>query len=377
MKRNQLTVKNRILWIDGIKFFACIGVFWGHFFGAYKTVEAGRIFKVLMILTRGIIDGGFWVAVFCIISGIFAGMKNIMNLKELTQAIVHRYFRFVIPLVPLYLIIWAVSLTIGFKSYPFGVYFGNEWLAEAYKEELYCTSAIISALRLDASFNSTLWTIRSIFFGTCIVYFCNYITRKMSKKAQIIIRFVMFVLLLFMQIKYAHGFLYVGGVVLGSLFFDISVRVKHLSHKIMNLILLVLIFLCSGGHEFIFNWISNFINIPEVFNYYGYERMLYAFLFLIILSLSHSIRELLEKNGIKKLYSISFSVYLVHWPIICSCSLTLFYVLSQYDLNGDVILGFTFVLTNVIVLTVGELFHIMEEKLYEKINNYKHKLMRI
>lgn len=93
---------NRFRWIDNLKLVAAWGIVLGHLMNALAVGEKHEFFALSKMinfyLLSGILNGEFWVVLFCMISGYLLSRKKITSLENFFFSVVQRYFRFVAPL---------------------------------------------------------------------------------------------------------------------------------------------------------------------------------------------------------------------------------------------------------------------------------------
>ena len=121
--------RKRERWIDNLKLLACMAVFWGHFYSSFYGQLLDKSFlkrtdNIIIFIIRHVMNivfnGGWWVFIFCIISGWLAWKKNIPTGKDLLKALFHRYLRFAIPVLIANLFVVAISKTIGYHAFEVG-----------------------------------------------------------------------------------------------------------------------------------------------------------------------------------------------------------------------------------------------------------------
>lgn len=105
----------RIIWIDEVKFIACLAVFGGHYCNvfSFSILQSNSIFNYpIAKLFCVFIMGNWWVYVFCIISGALATNKTIKSFGQLIGALFNRYLRFVLPVLIANMIVFlCIKLT--------------------------------------------------------------------------------------------------------------------------------------------------------------------------------------------------------------------------------------------------------------------------
>ena len=188
MKENKSTGKKqggkRERWLDNLKLIACVAVFWGHFYSSFygqlqNPSFLSRLDNVFIFVTQKVLNilfnGGWWVFVFCIISGCLAWQKEIESFSELIKTLIHRYIRFVIPVFFANAFVFFIGRTIGFHAFEVGSVINNQWLAANYSNAPQAGHVLLSALLLTNEFIGPLWVLKYIFIGTCVIYCLKYL----------------------------------------------------------------------------------------------------------------------------------------------------------------------------------------------------------
>lgn len=360
--------KKKIIWMDSLKLLACIGVFWSHFVRVYilrsevGLQEIGSGIMIFVKLASGFLNGNFWVCVFCIISGYLAYQKKIGSIKELFVSIGVRYLRFVFPFLAMALFIWGIFVFAGFPTAEYEEILKSAALADSYKTAVSMKEICQSIFLFSPVLNAPMWMMQPLFLGNCIIYLYNYLTRKTEERRKLLIAAVLFVLFALAG-RWMHNLLYVACCLLGFFFAwkggwngDASGNAK-----IGTAALLVLIVLLSGGQDFLLAIVSKVIPIPSILYMGPYWNMIYAFCILQLLSQVQTFRKGLEWSGFQKLNSLSFAIYLVHWPLICSFSLYMYGWLSHScSYTGTFLLNF--ISTNALVFVLAGIYVMTYER---------------
>lgn len=201
-------MKKQIQWIDSLKLIAAFAVFWGHFFmtflGSRPDYDAiqGATRKIILIwvhIFNLFKAGDYWVFVFCLIAGYFAARKKIATFKDLIKAIIHRYFRFVIPILFTNIFAWIIWNTFGYQTQIWKELVGSTWVGEAYAVKLGIVDVFKSAFLLTHQFSGPFWVIRPIFYGSVIVYVYSYIKSKVEETKVLYLPDVIMMILLWMS----------------------------------------------------------------------------------------------------------------------------------------------------------------------------------
>lgn len=186
---------------------------------------------------------------------------------------------------------------------------GNLWLAGNYLNELQFTDVIVNASLLGTGLNETFWVIRHIFVSSILIYSIKLLEFKLCRCLNITRLFITLVLIAIPQT------FFIGVCCVG---FSLNYLIKkiRLCPKIVGVIVIIVSFIMSFG-------LQNFMNdIFEILPMTQYWELFYVLVFIILIYNSTECKRALEGRGISRISSetSSFSVYLLHWPIICSVS---------------------------------------------------------
>jgi peptidoglycan/LPS O-acetylase OafA/YrhL len=123
--------------LDGIKGIACFAVMLGHMYGAFLSGNVGEahfdfdsniILKIFNVL---LLNGSFWVCVFCVISGfLYAGIEG-LNQYSLHKKLLHRYVNLSLPVLICAMLIVALEKSGLFYHTEYYLLTGNQWLVES------------------------------------------------------------------------------------------------------------------------------------------------------------------------------------------------------------------------------------------------------
>lgn len=336
--------RERIIWLDGIKVFACLCIVMSHFCSAFIEVDknaysASNTSPIILgttLIFRFFLDGEFWVRVFCIVSGYLAAMHTISNIRELFVTVIMRYLRFVLPFITLSMIIIGIEKTIGFHAVECGKMMGATWLSS----HNYLPIKVTDILRMIFAFNhrldSALWTIFPIFVGNIMVYIISFILFKLYTKSSDIKAYAFIIIFCVSILKYNIISICISCCILGAGLYWITKENRNAS--ILNdLGILILIVLVSFLHDRSLSWLTeNGMGIPRRLYLRGYGYELYGALLIIFLSNSKII-PLIMKNTEEKWGGISFAIYILHMPI-CDSITSLACEKLVYRMNYNIVI---------------------------------------
>lgn len=384
----QNTKPRRLLYLDSLKYIFCLIIFWTHFTGVFWTMcevkpDLRPELQILFLPPLSIlVDSNLALYGFCIISGYLASFKKISSLKELLLQLAGRYIRFVVPFFFINVITFVMYYTLGFPTLPSSELLHNSWVSTFYNHPYGIDELIMASLTMDGTLNGPLWMMKYIFGGTCLIYIYNYIKNLLcgghsSEKKSPAAAFVNASALILMVISFIFppepNFFHLVLVLLGAvmMYLDGFIKEKLTSGGkapvcdiIFLIVALIPIVLDAGG---LVNFLSPFINrnFPELLPYFTWNMYwVIGFSFFLILGIMNCsfLQKILEQGIMKRLAPTNFSVYLIHFPLICCLSLKLYVLMVNrisYTKEFIIITVVTFIglltAAPVYELTVGKL----------------------
>lgn len=362
--------KKRIYWIDGLKFLACLCVFYSHFQGFFlglcdKDLGYSAQFRFIMESSFNILkNGNLWVCMFCVISGYFASKKKIDSLKKLIYTIWNRYLRFLIPFFVVNLLAYILCHTVGFQTQKYGHIFGNSWFGDFYNFDVTLWIVVRASIKLTSELNSPLWMILQLFIGTCVIYLYKYLLSKISAiyVNTIVLVGYLAIIIGFPEIhaSYLYSIITCMGVLL-NVFMEKNIwKVKS---ALMNSFCLGAIFLMvSWGQNALVQTFS--IQLPEYAT--NYMNAIYALFFLIIMEKLQGCQKVLSSSIFRKVGNLSFGIYVLHWLVLSTFSLW-FYGILQGKIVIEGIFFLNLIITTIVVMIGAKLFYEIVEKRLMKV----------
>lgn len=384
----QNTKPRRLLYLDSLKYIFCLIIFWTHFTGVFWTMcevkpDLRPELQILFLPPLSIlVDSNLALYGFCIISGYLASFKKISSLKELLLQLAGRYIRFVVPFFFINVITFVMYYTLGFPTLISGELLHNSWVSTFYNHPYGIDELIMASLTMDGTLNGPLWMMKYIFGGTCLIYIYNYIKNLLcggysSEKKSPAAAFVNVSALILMVISFIFppepNFFHLVLVLLGAvmMFLDGFIKEKLTSGGkapacdiFFMIVALIPIVLDAGG---LVNFLSSFVsrNFPALLPYFTWNMYwVIGFSFFLILGIMNCsfLQKILEQGIMKRLAPTNFSVYLIHFPLICCLSLKLYVLMVNrisYTREFIIITAVTFIglfaAAPVYELTVGKL----------------------
>ena len=349
----------RIYYIDGLKGLAALSVFSWHF-----TLSTGHIYMPMNELcnnpiTKFLIDGGLAVCMFILLSGFSNSLsmaKKPITISNTKDTIVKRYLRIAVPIAPILIIIFLMRCLGLMQNYEFAEWASWERATDCYNASTMNYSLpfrllkaiLVSPLGDTTGVELPTWMLRYILLGSYIILMLHILTHDMKAKTEIGISvFVMFLGGYMLNLYYIPM---IAGFLLFTLYpFMQKSKYKHII-SIVSLALAIAFYYFFPRLKFPLNGILTAI-----------------FLFITIITNPY-LQKLLSLGLFKELGRISFMIYLVHMPIICSFSHFLFMHLPIK--NIDVLSLVVFIITTIVVIVVAYFATVwIEEKWSKRIIN--------
>lgn len=360
----------KLLSIEGLRGILAIIVVINHFillfcpivfsgsFDLNDFVNNATSFKMLLANSplNVFMNGHFAVCVFFGISGyvLTLNYKNTNNTKVLQKSIVKRYFRLAIPVLATCLLIYILFLLHSFvkANYPTGdssLDFGQS----LFKNNLSFFEMVKMALfDVPVSGNNqylpVLWTIQIEFLGALILFSFLLFTHNLESKwiyGLIIIGVCAIIL------KYYAPILFIGSL---TCIYEEKLK-KTFKNNFIKLLLLFGFLYFAGipniSKEANAHTIYSFTNHIK-FNVYPYFHNLATACLLMLIVSSNKLEKILSFKYLAQLGKLSFSVYLLHLPIL--------YCLGTYLMranNGKINMFVLFLICFSVVIAVSIVFY--------------------
>ncbi len=351
-------------YLDTIKLVACIGIYLGHYIGAFynfcepKPDLSIYIIKAINSFPINILySSEFLLTQFYIISGLLAGRKNIQNKNELLKQIIRRYLRFVLPIGMVNLFVFIMLKEGVFCTEVAGQALHNMWISSYYSSDVKLTECIVWTLALSPYLNGPLWVVKYIFIGNLIVYLMNYLSNT-NKSLLLMIPIIMYLIY-----SLSNGFSIVAFTLAG--FFVGKYRSTNRSYKYDLLVIIVLLLAFCGGHDFIVNTIAKVVPIVNELGYNSTWLSIYAGLIIIFLHSAIITRNCLEAKWMLKINELSFFIFLIHWPLICSFSLRLYLSYNELYSYTEIFI-YNLILTTIVCIVLA----FIVTKIYQYLAKY-------
>jgi peptidoglycan/LPS O-acetylase OafA/YrhL len=367
-------------YIYGFKGIAALMVFTGHFLIAfYPFFNASNpnedIFQRMPILKYVVFtpasffyNGHFAVMGFFILSGYVLSYGYFLRGERafIISSLARRYFRLTVPI--------FFSCVLAYLCLRFGLFFNQDtarithskWLALFYTFEpsfiqmvKFAVYGVYFNFQGSQDYNNPLWVMQMVLAGSFIVYALLFLCSVVKK------RYLLYIAaLLLMHRSYYPGF------VVGVLLCDITVNNPGYRLRINSkavLCALLLIGVSFGNYKStdygIYGWLGNSV----MRGYFGgvlvaFYHTIGALCIVYVLLCSGIMQAFFSRKIVTYLGTISFSIYITHFIIICSLSCLVFNALYAMLHMKALCVMVTWMVTVMVTVGVSHLFYISIEK---------------
>lgn len=322
--------------MDGLKGIAAILIFVHHFcLIFYPAIHFGdavlsKLYNLDTVLSQSpfsvFLNGNFLVAIFCTISGAVISIQ-IMELPDknkLADIIMKRYFRLMLPVVPVGLLIFVMLRYGLFSNQEAAVYTQSPWAAMYYQSPMTFFQTLRSVFVDtwfwgDDTLSTAFWMLSQLFYGTFLSIILSIVCWKYKKHTWSI-----YVMLAF--VFFNHGTLQLA-FILGTLLTWLCINCSQCFNKYLGCILFTIgIFL--GGYP---SGVTP-TNVYRLFCDVNYidVHIVGAFFTLYGIWSLEKLQAVLSMPIFKGLGKISYSIYLIHIPLLFSFSTSLFLFVKEY-----------------------------------------------
>lgn len=353
----------RIAWLDGIKGLACIGVMWHHFTLAFLPLLYSDDFSSLYTasdMDKKLqqspflfwINGNYMVMLFLTISGIVL-CKKVAELEDsgtLPEIIIKRYYRLMLPFVPMAVITYVFIKCGWFGNYEASLISGSTWLATCCTNQMsflqFICETLAGAWFAGSVLSSVLWMMPALFKGTFLVIILSIISWKAKPwKALLIYVFLAGAMALYSPL-YAP-------LCLGVAFYICYQNYgQWFGMKYIGILSLIIGCFLGGYPTGVqptnvyryLNFLPEFIDTRSLWHMGGAILTIYGVACLPIA------QKFLSGKFAIFLGKISYSVYLWHSFILCTVSSYVYVFLGRLGCRRSMMLAVTFLITNVVVI---------------------------
>lgn len=302
-------------YIDGIKGLACLFVLLGHFTGIYRYAEDATAIEswVTQILTKGPLSfftaESFWLYLFFVISGylLVKSTPPPRKCSEFLKKCIKRFLRLAIPILGAAVFTFVIQCTIGFYNFKIQEIVSNAWLTHLYGTQLNFRDIVEEPVRVlllgSSQFSSPFWCLKDMLLASLLIYAVGWLCQTEKLKG-----FTLGALILL-------GAIVNRGVIVACL---VGAMTGFLRQKIITLKAPDAVAVCGVLSPAVAFFTGNLYVIDVAF----------AFCLLSV-PLVPQVKFFFEADFVKKIGSVSFGIYALHWPVINSIGLGILYGLDK------------------------------------------------
>lgn len=361
----------RITWLDGIKGLACIAVMWHHFIlsflpllyseniSAYSANAIEKRIQQTPLLFW--LNGDFMVMLFLTISGIVISRKTIEigDKNKLSEVIIKRYFRLMLPLVPVAIVTYIFICFRWFGNYEAGIISSSTWLQTCHEESMsflqFIYETVISTWydsNADFGLSCVFWMMPAMFRGSFLAIILGIIAWKVKTTKAICIYFILAAVMILIQPLYVP-------FCLGAAF---SVCYENHPEIFDKKLIGIISFIAGcflGGYPTgisptnIYKYLDF---LPDYVITYLFWHLAGAILIIYGVANLNGIQQIFSKSFAIFLGKISYSVYIWHTFILCTVSSYLYILLNNLNYDKNKIIIIIFFITNFAVLILSYLY---------------------
>jgi peptidoglycan/LPS O-acetylase OafA/YrhL len=364
MSLNRKSEIRRIAYLDGVRGCAAMIVFMNHLLTSFVPAIASihpheaqqSLFATLALSPFAVLcSGNFAVCIFFVLSGYVLSDFCERSRLSFPAQLARRYCRFAVPMLLISTFAWLL-LHFGLYSNLLAAHevTHSAWLPRWYnfnanfflmlKETLY--QVFVTG---EASYNCNLWTMQFEFIGSAYVFSLFALFKQRRLRC--------FVIIAFISLHYQDYYLlFAWGVML----YDFQGEIKQLFHRFLPSVFNRAVLATVGF--FVALYLGGFpIMPPELVSpwYPGFNKLLSAvhwhtlgaMLLILFLLQSRALQMLFSTKTGLFFGKISFVLYLIHVPVICSLTAWLIYATRALPYYQMLLISTSITIISVILIS--------------------------
>jgi len=356
--------ESRIMSLDAVRGIAALIVLIGHLHLAFfPTMLSGSPpYSITRVPVCLLINGGASVALFFVLSGFVLTYRffNSGNTKGVVDSIIRRWPRLAGPVIIVSLISGLLMGGGCYHNLELASVNDSSWLKHFFNWTPKGIGDVIDAVRggiwsvffsKDCPYNMSFWTMHYELIGSIAAYLVAFFMILASRNLDW--RIVVFGVLV-LWLREVHRFPYISGFLLGTLLARIYQEFRTFVWKEpFSLVLTAIFCILVGGYTVPENdfpsWVYDALDANSDGGRLSVTYGLHSLLAVILLSYAlwvPSIRHFLSRPIMRRLGHLSFPIYLIHLPLICSLGASSYLLLRSH---GDLIAAITSALLTVLV----------------------------
>lgn len=331
----------RVNFFDGIRGWASLMVLFCHICNTFPQLEFIR-----KTPARILVDGEFAVYIFFVLSGIVLSLGYFKHndISRVSALAIKRIPRLGIPVfISCLFIIPLMKYGLMFNVQAAASQGGNDWLSGSYGFEGKLSSAFrFSFFNMffhyngSVSYNSVLWTMRGELLGSYLVAL-SILSLHFTKKKTCLIGIILYLTSRINPIYFS---------------FSLGIALSYIYSCKENYIIVLEKTISKAAI------ISFFIALYYFCGRKGTLLAIEAVLFVMLSISMKNVRSFFSTSVSKFLGKISFPLYIVHMPIICSITS---YVIASYHVTDMKMIVFLAAMTFCFSLFIAWIFHPVEK----------------
>ena len=289
-------VCNRLYWVDGLKGICAVIVVLQHTLVTIFGLSVSENFRIPII--HNLWDGNFAVSAFIILSTILTcyGIEKHRNelLKRYRYIVLKRYFRLVVPVGVIIVMMYLLNLAGLFYAEEFGAKTNNSWLMNSTETLIHLPGNILCApLGGCYTILRVGWMLKYVFLGTMWVIILDLLLagRKNSSK--------LFLLAICTYIAWKCDFYYIN-VVFGYTIYTFRDELRYGGAKKYILLLVLLLIFC----------------VSDLYYKTDQWNMVRAICIVSLVFISNCSIKILSIKPLVWLGNISMNIYLLHMMVL-------------------------------------------------------------
>lgn len=336
--------------IAGLKGISCIFIMIGHFIQIYKNAQSFQLSSpmfdaILSSKFSFLISAEYWLYLFIIISGYLVAKSKINTIKDVVIKSITRFFRFALPILFAYLVIYLIYILLGFHNCETINLFKCDWYQSYYLDQYSIKDVLIGPINVlflgDCVLNAPYWVLRLMFFTSILIYILKYLYMRFSKKNENIC----FTLMVIITILSTFVSPVITTCLLGMLISicEDTELVKKSYFVFWFLVITMLLYVASPIYISSIFFGSLIIFAPKV----------------------KLINDFLSSKFIGFLEKISWGVYSFHWALMCSAG-AIFIIALQSKLS----LFTSYILACILVVFITLIVSIIYNYTFERLSSF-------
>jgi peptidoglycan/LPS O-acetylase OafA/YrhL len=382
----------KLLYLESVRGYAAVIVVFSHFAelfypGLLETnleINHIRYEHIINKLPINIIfNGNFAVCIFFVLSGYVLSYKyfHSRNIESVYSSAIRRYPRLVLPV--------FISIIVSHILIKLELFYFNEVQSLTYSigEErftfesnllkvFYSSFIGVFLTNQGLEYNPVLWTMQIEFIGSLLVYLILILLHKLQGyKGRLIAYFLNFVLCLILTF-FIHKMIYLVLFMIGTLICDVKANsdfFERVCNKFtMSFLLIVGFYLSSYPYADTEGSIYHFLSLLKIPELFIFSHILGVSLLLIFIIMSEKTQRFLSKKFGLFLGEISFSLYLIHFLILCSFTSYVLLKLNKY-MNYNIAFILAFFGSIILMLISSKIYFLYVDNTSIKISNLLYK----